>query len=127
MIDLTSSKGKKEADGSEPVKPAIPKLAEDEPVKSATPKVAKMIADRIAQCRRSVVPSVSGAKSDLTSGRLAAMKSGNKDSASRVVLGPVPSAIGINLLLRRRSLLMRAIMRDPPSLALESLLRFVCY
>lgn len=114
VIDLTSSKGKKEAAGSELVKPAVSKLAEDGPVKPATPKVARIIADRIAQRRGSVMPPVFGAKSESTSERLAALKSGNEDSASRVALGPIPLAVGVDLLLRMRSLLVRVVVRDPP-------------
>ncbi|KAM2886792.1 hypothetical protein COP2_013834 [Malus domestica] len=72
-----------------------------EPVKPVAPKMATCIAERIAQRKGSVVPPVSwfvlkspsGAKFDLASERLAAMKSDKVDSIAKAAPGPVPHSI----------------------------------
>lgn len=64
------------------------------------------------------------AKSGLTLERLAAMKNEKMDSISGAVLRAVPLGVGINLIERKKSLLVRVVVRDPPRMPLESLQRF---
>lgn len=68
------------------------------------------------------------AKFGLTLERLAAMKNEKMDSISGAVLGAVlgavPLGVGINLIKRKKSLLVGVVVRDPPRMPLESLQRF---
>ena len=98
VIDLTSSKNeKKEAAGSVPVTPAVP-------------KAASSIADKIAQHRGSSVPPVPkfvlkrplGVKSDSPSERLATMKSGRTPLPAKVAPKLVPSTAETKLPSERR-------------------------
>ena len=93
MIDLTFSKGKKS------------EAARSKPVASAMQKITSTIADRIAQCRGYVVPSLSmsvpmhplGAKSSSPLEGLATMKSDKLDSAAKVVPMPIPLDVETSL------------------------------
>ncbi|KAM1216520.1 hypothetical protein ACFX2J_012792 [Malus domestica] len=82
VINLTSPKGAK-------------MIVEPELVKPTAPKVTASIAEKLVQRKSSVTPPVSrfvskrpsGAKSGSSSDRLTAMKSGNVDSAAKVMSG----------------------------------------
>ena len=93
MIDLTSPKGKKD------------KAARSMLKTPTVPNVSSSIANRIAQCKSSVVPYVpkfipkrlSGAKSGSPLERLATMKSDKVDFAAKVVPRPIPLIAEIGL------------------------------
>ncbi|KAM1733966.1 hypothetical protein ACFX11_019520 [Malus domestica] len=121
MIDLTSSNDEKdEATRSEPVTPAISKMA-------------SLIVDMIAQRRGSVVPQVPklvpkhslGDKSVSPLERLANIKSDKVDYAAKVVPMLTPLLLRLIRLLGRRKLLTWAAVRNPLSLLLGRMLRSV--
>ncbi|KAM1801359.1 hypothetical protein ACFX11_032978 [Malus domestica] len=97
MIDLTSSKGKKD------------EAAKSEPMTHAMPKVTSTIADRIAQHKGSIVPPMSKyvpkrslrAKSSSPSMRLATMKNDKVDFAAKVVPRLIPFAAEIGSLAEK--------------------------
>ncbi|KAB2612886.1 hypothetical protein D8674_035202 [Pyrus ussuriensis x Pyrus communis] len=99
VIDLTSSKGEKD------------EAARSVPVMSVVPKVTSLIANRITQCRSFDVPSY-GSPSEI----IVTMKSDKVDFATKMVPKPFPLLSGLIRLLRRKRLLVWAIVRNPPNL-----------
>ncbi|KAM1579519.1 hypothetical protein ACFXTI_041443 [Malus domestica] len=109
LIDLTSSKGKKN------------KAIRFVPVMPVIPNTTSSIADKIAQRRSSAVPPM------LKFMPKCPMKNGKVPLPAKVVQNPFSLLLRLIRLLRRMRLLVWAVVRNPPSLLLEKLLRFVHY
>ncbi|KAM2067189.1 hypothetical protein ACFX1T_043550 [Malus domestica] len=121
MIDMTSSNEKKN------------KATRSEPVVHAMSKMASTIADKIAQRRGFVMPSVLksvlrrllGAKFGSPLEMLAIIKSDKVDSAAKLRQGPLPLPLRLICLMGRMRLFAWAPVRNPLSLLLGKLLRSV--